>query len=120
MSEQAIGVTKGGRNSKLHALVDKLCRPLGVASTGALSIVGPFVGGTLGYNWEFGAWVVGIQGDADWSRLRASAKCSILGSCETRVYRLNTIDGRFGYAFDCIMPYFVIGFAIDNMPWTTM
>jgi transposase len=26
-SEQAIGVTKGGRNSKLHALVDKLCRP---------------------------------------------------------------------------------------------
>ena len=26
-SEQAIGVTKGGRNSKIHALVDKLCRP---------------------------------------------------------------------------------------------
>jgi transposase len=26
-SEQAIGVTRGGRNSKLHALVDKLCRP---------------------------------------------------------------------------------------------
>jgi hypothetical protein len=26
-SEQAIGLTKGGRNSKLHALVDKLCRP---------------------------------------------------------------------------------------------
>ena len=26
-SEQAIGITKGGRNSKLHALVDKLCRP---------------------------------------------------------------------------------------------
>ena len=25
--EQAIGVTKGGRNSKLHALVDELCRP---------------------------------------------------------------------------------------------
>jgi hypothetical protein len=26
-AEQAIGVTKGGRNSKLHALADKLCRP---------------------------------------------------------------------------------------------
>jgi transposase len=26
-SEQAIGITRGGRNSKLHALVDKLCRP---------------------------------------------------------------------------------------------
>jgi hypothetical protein len=26
-SEQAIGVTKGGRDSKLDALVDKLCRP---------------------------------------------------------------------------------------------
>jgi len=28
-SERAIGVAKGRRNSKLHALVDKLCRPCG-------------------------------------------------------------------------------------------
>src|SRR4026208_2029978 len=26
-SEQAIGITKGGRNMKIHGLVDKLCRP---------------------------------------------------------------------------------------------
>ena len=26
-SEQAIGITKGGRNSKIHGLVDTLCRP---------------------------------------------------------------------------------------------
>src|SRR4029450_3051019 len=26
-SEQAIGITKGGRNIKIHGLVDKLCRP---------------------------------------------------------------------------------------------
>jgi transposase len=26
-SEQAIGITKGGRNSKIHGLVDKFCRP---------------------------------------------------------------------------------------------
>jgi transposase len=26
-SELAIGITKGGRNSKIHGLVDKLCRP---------------------------------------------------------------------------------------------
>ena len=26
-SEQAIGITEGGRNSKIHGLVDKLCRP---------------------------------------------------------------------------------------------
>src|SRR6266404_4576920 len=26
-SEKAIGITKGGRNSKIHGLVDKLCRP---------------------------------------------------------------------------------------------
>jgi hypothetical protein len=25
---QAIGITKGGRNTKLHAVVDELCRPL--------------------------------------------------------------------------------------------
>jgi hypothetical protein len=32
-SEQAIGVTKGGRNSKIHALVDKLCRPWAIILT---------------------------------------------------------------------------------------
>jgi len=26
-SEQAIGVTKGGRNSKIHGIADKFCRP---------------------------------------------------------------------------------------------
>src|SRR5260370_15832684 len=26
-SEQAIGITNGGRNNKIHGLVDKLCRP---------------------------------------------------------------------------------------------
>jgi transposase len=26
-AEQAIGVTRGGRNSKIHALVDEFCRP---------------------------------------------------------------------------------------------
>jgi hypothetical protein len=26
-SEQAIGITKGGRNGKIHGLVDKLCGP---------------------------------------------------------------------------------------------
>src|SRR6476660_2707245 len=26
-SEQAIGITKGGRNSKIHGLVHNLCRP---------------------------------------------------------------------------------------------
>jgi len=26
-AEQAIGVTRGGRNSKIHALADKYCRP---------------------------------------------------------------------------------------------
>ncbi len=32
-SEQAIGVTRGGRNSKNHALVDKLYRPWAIILT---------------------------------------------------------------------------------------
>jgi transposase len=43
-SEQAIGVTKGGRNSKIHAIADKLCRPFVLILTPgntADCIVGP-------------------------------------------------------------------------------
>jgi transposase len=43
-SEQAIGVTKGGRNSKIHAIADKFCRPFVLILTPghtADCIVGP-------------------------------------------------------------------------------
>src|SRR5258708_308709 len=33
---------------------------------------GGMFGGQIGYNWQFGAWVTGLEGDADWTDIRGS------------------------------------------------
>ena len=51
-------------------------RPIGLlrpASPGSFDLSGGVVGGTLGYNYQMGQAVFGIEGDIDWSNIRGSA-----------------------------------------------
>ena len=77
---------------------------------------GALVGLTLGYNWQTGPWVFGLEGDIDWSDMRdrfASAACP--AGCETRNNWLGTARGRVGYAFDRVMPYLTGGLAVGDV-----
>ena len=42
------------------------------ASTGNFNVSGALVGGTIGYNVQFGAFVFGLEGDIDWSNIKGS------------------------------------------------
>lgn len=75
---------------------------------------GGLVGGTLGYNWQIGQGVFGLEGDFDWSNIGASTGCSPT-SCEIRNHWLSTVRGRFGYAFDGFMPYVTGGLAFGEV-----
>jgi outer membrane immunogenic protein len=79
-------------------------------------VSGGMVGGTLGYNWQFGTWVVGLEGDIDWSNINGS-DCG--GFCQTKNDFLSTIRGRVGYTFDRWMPYVTGGAAIGNIKATS-
>jgi outer membrane immunogenic protein len=61
------------------------------------------VGGTLGYNYQTGMYVLGVEGDIDttWS---SSSSPPYLGTARARV----------GLAFDQIMPYLTGGLAFDH------
>ena len=76
---------------------------------------GGLVGGTLGYNWQMGQAVFGLEGDIDWSNIRGSSICGGITSCETRNDWLGTVRGRLGYAFDRFMPYVTGGLAVGNI-----
>jgi outer membrane immunogenic protein len=89
--------------------------PLGKVSTETFSVPGWLVGGSIGYNWQFGKWAFGLEGDGDWSRFRGSSVCGAFGTCETRIYSIDTARGRIGYAFDRILPYVTAGLAIDEI-----
>ena len=79
---------------------------------------GGLVGGTLGYNYQVGQAVFGVEGDIDWSNIRGSATCGAGFNCETRNDWLSTARGRIGYAFDRFMPYLTGGAAFGNIKST--
>jgi outer membrane immunogenic protein len=80
---------------------------------------GALVGGTLGYNYQVGSIVYGIEGDFDWSGVKGSVACipGIL-TCETSTSWLATFRGRLGYAFDRWLPYVTAGGAYGNVKAT--
>jgi outer membrane immunogenic protein len=85
---------------------------------GQFDTSGGLVGGTIGYNWQFGQWVWGLEGDADWSDIQGSTTglgCGFAASCTTRNDFLATIRGRLGFAADRWMPYATGGLAIGNI-----
>src|SRR4051794_26134928 len=39
-------------------------------STDRFDLSGGMVGGTVGYNWQNGQWVFGLEGDMDWANIK--------------------------------------------------
>jgi outer membrane immunogenic protein len=56
-----------------------------------------FVGGfQAGYNWQFGSWVLGLEGDFDWSGLEGTAPCLVVLACNVKHEWFADITGRLG------------------------
>jgi outer membrane immunogenic protein len=67
---------------------------------GHFSVNGGLVGGTLGYNWQTGPWVFGLEGDYSWSDI--AGQSDICGfdpphPCGTKLDSLGTLRGRIGH-----------------------
>ena len=83
-------------------------------ASGSFNTSGALVGGTLGYNYQMGQIVFGLEGDMDWSNLRGSGTCAGI-SCSVRNNWLGTARGRIGYAIDRFLPYVTGGAAFGNI-----
>lgn len=85
---------------------------VGGGSFGDLS--GYNVGGTLGYNWQMGAFVYGIEGDISYT----SNDGTISGTSMSQDYMM-TVRGRFGWAFTPrMLVYGTGGYAGSNLKAT--
>ena len=84
--------------------------------TGSRTVSGGLVGGTVGYNYQFGQAVAGIEGDVDWSGINGSTSNNVCPfGCKTSNSWLATVRGRLGYAADSFMPYVTGGAAFGNI-----
>lgn len=84
-------------------------------STNDFHVSGGLVGGTVGYNWQAGNWVYGLEGDIDWTDIRGSTTFACTFGCETRNSWLATVRGRLGYAYDRFLPYVTGGLALGDI-----
>jgi outer membrane immunogenic protein len=89
-------------------------------TAGGYNMTGGGVGGTAGYNYQYGYAVFGVEGDIDWSGIRGStttAGCP--AGCTTSDSWLSTVRGRVGYAAGRFMPYITGGGAFGNINAST-
>jgi outer membrane immunogenic protein len=87
-------------------------------TTGNFAVRGALVGGTLGYNLQWGPAVLGIETDLDWSNIHGSTTVVCVAKCETSNSYLGTVRARIGYAFDRFMPYVTGGMAYGDVKGT--
>lgn len=81
---------------------------------------GALLGETVGYNFQSGSLVYGLEGDLDYSWMRATnAATAPCANCEVRNHYLATVRGRLGYAFDRWMPYVTGGAAFGDIQTST-
>ena len=87
--------------------------------TGSLgNLAGWVFGGQVGYNWQFGAFVTGLEGDLQWSGERSTSTtacgtgCTITGAQQTDAFA--TLRARAGIAFDSVFVYGTAGGAWMN------
>jgi outer membrane immunogenic protein len=73
-------------------------------------------GGQVGANWQINALVLGIEGDFDWTGLKASGHDSASNTINTDTQWTSTVTGRVGAAFDRLLIYGKggVAFAHDN------
>ncbi|MEX0752474.1 MAG: outer membrane protein [Xanthobacteraceae bacterium] len=89
----------------------------GAGSTGDFDVSGGLFGGTLGYNWQTGPVVFGVEGDLAWSGIDGSTSAGICTgvTCTTENNWFGTARGRLGYSVDRVMPYVTGGIAFGGI-----
>ena len=82
-------------------------------------VSGGLVGGTIGYNWQHGTWMFGLEGDLDWANISGTGTSFLCpAGCSSENTWLGTARGRLGYAFDRWMPYITAGAAFGDVKAT--
>jgi outer membrane immunogenic protein len=72
---------------------------------------GGFVGGTAGYNYQIGQFVVGVEGTLDWADLTKNTTLANGSFTKASVDSLGNVLGRFGFAADRALFYVAGGYA---------
>ena len=82
---------------------------------------GALAGGQIGYNWQTGLWVYGLEADGDWANIRGSALCpNPIASCASDTRALASFRGRLGWATGPVLLYGTGGLGYANTRFSAL
>jgi outer membrane immunogenic protein len=98
-----------------------LVSPTGVPSSVTFDTKGGLAGGQFGYNMQSGAFLLGIEADADWANITGRATAFGLidvrrsSTGETKLDFFSTLRGRLGLVQDRFLGYLTGGLAVGHV-----
>ena len=85
-----------------------------VARDGCHNATGGTAGGQLGFRWQSGAWVFGVEGQGNWADLkgRSLGAFNPAVTAESQMGSFGLFTGQIGYAFNNVLLYVKGGAAV--------
>ena len=68
-----------------------------------IPVSGPLAGGQIGYNWQSGWMLFGLEADGSWSNITGHGLCNtttFFMNCSSKIEGLATVTGRVGASID--------------------
>jgi outer membrane immunogenic protein len=83
---------------------------------GSYDATGGVAGGQLGYRWQAGGWVFGLEAQGDWADLSGSTPNAFVAgeAIRSRMDAFGLFTGQVGYAFDNVLLYAKGGAALTD------
>ncbi|WP_407119139.1 outer membrane protein [Bradyrhizobium sp. LMG 9283] len=102
-----IGINGGGGSS--HATWDFV----GVGREGSHDATGGTVGGQIGYRWQSGQFVFGVEGQGNWADFTGDNLSALFATRNrTKIDSFGLITGQVGYAWNNVLLYVKGGAAV--------
>jgi outer membrane immunogenic protein len=89
---------------------------------GCHDATGGMAGGQIGFRWQSGGWVFGVEAQGDWANFKgsnASIPVALLAGAplltnQSKIDAIGTFTGQIGYAWDAVLFYVKGGAAITD------
>jgi len=87
-----------------------------VGSEGSHDATGGVAGGQIGYRWQSGTWVFGLEAQGDWADLKGSNQSLLIGgfSNQSKIDAFGLFTGQIGYAANNVLFYVKGGAAVTS------
>ncbi|MCK1394928.1 outer membrane beta-barrel protein [Bradyrhizobium sp. 1] len=91
--------------------------PFLVGPEGSHDATGGVAGGQVGYRWQTGTWVFGLEAQGDWADLRGSNLSTLFGPAfrnDSRINAFGLFTGQLGWATNNVLFYVKGGAAVTD------